>query len=129
MGQAPNWMRQNFGKVKHMADGGEANVAPYGFRHAERAGDPIEVKGKGFMGEFPSKEGVSTEISVDNGEYSMPTMVPTLTKEELQHLLDDKEPTEAIYKKAEEHAEKRRKDGKSPFASPTELRYPKNLWK
>ena len=38
-------------------------------------------------------------------------------------------PTEEIYRKAEAHAEKRIKEGKSPFASKTELRYPKSLWK
>lgn len=127
MGHAPDWMRQQYGKVKHMADGGEAELAPYGFRHAERAGDPIEVKGKGYFGELPNKDGgVSTEISSDNGEYSYPLLVPGLTPEERQHLLDNKEPTDAIYEKAEAHAAKRMKQGKSPFASPTELRYPKD---
>lgn len=136
MGHAPDWMRNNYGKAKGFADGGEAqeagevDLAPYGFRHAERASDPIEVKGKGFMGEFKTREGDAlTEMSADNGKYSFPTVVPTLTKEEMDHLRAGNEPTEEIYRKAEAHAEKRIKEGKSPFASKTELRYPKSLWK
>jgi hypothetical protein len=136
MGHAPDWMRQSYAKVKHMADGGEANLqsiesdeglAPYGFRHAERAGDPIEVKGKGYFGMLPHKGGgSSTEISSDNGKMDYPLLVPTLTKEERQHLLDGKDPTDAIYEKAEAHANRRLKEGKSPYAKPSELRYPKD---
>lgn len=135
MGHAPDWMRQSFAKVSKMADGGEAEVlnvesadglAPYGFRHAERAGDPIEVKGKGFLGMLPHKGGgSSSELSADNGEYDYPLLVPTLSKDERQSLLNDEDPTDAIYEKAEAHAKKRMSEGKSRYAQPSELRFPK----
>jgi hypothetical protein len=144
MGYAPDWMRQSYRKVKHMADGGEASLqdieskeglAPYGFRHSERAGDPIEVKGKGYNGMLPHKlGGTSTEISSDNGKYDFPLIVPTLSKEERKYLLENdveskdfmKNMPDGIMRKAEEHAEKRKKSGKNAFATPTELRYPKD---
>lgn len=127
MGHAPDWMRASFSKVKKFADGGDATgLAPHGFRHVESPSDPIEPKGKGYFGELPHKSGgVSTEISTSDESGSYPLLTPNLTKEERQHLLDDKEPTEAIYKKARQHADMRRKEGKSPFATPFELRYPK----
>jgi hypothetical protein len=134
MGYVPDWNRQSFAKVKKLADGGQGlhdiesdeGLAPYGFRHAERAGDAIEVKGKGFYGNLPHKEGgSSTEISSDNGKYDYPLLVPSLTSDERQHLLDGKEPTDAIYEKAEAHAAKRMKAGKSAYAQPNELRFPK----
>lgn len=101
-------------------------IAPYGFRHAEKASDPIEAKGKGYFGRLPAKGGkTSTEISASNekGE-SYPLLVPGLTKAEMQRLLDGKTPTNVMYEKAERHAEKRKAEGKSPFASNLELRYP-----
>jgi hypothetical protein len=133
MGYAPDWMRKSYVKVRKLADGGLQNIesneglAPYGFRHAESASEPIEVKGKGYLGNLPHKEGgTSTEISAHGDKGSYPLLVPTLTKEERQHLLDGKDPTDAIYDKAEAHAEKRKKSGKNAFATPTELRYPKD---
>jgi hypothetical protein len=127
-------MRQSFAKVRKLADGGdgfrdiesEEGLAPYGFRHAERAGDPIEVKGKGYNGMLPHKEGGnSTELSRDNGKYDYPLIVPTLTKEEREHLLSGNEATDAIEQKAAAHAAKRKAEGKSVYAQPNELRFPK----
>ena len=95
-------------------------MAPYGIRHSGEG-----FKGKGYFGELPSKDGmVSTEISTESDIGEHPLLVPTLTRKEIQHLLSGEEPTEDIYRKAEEHAIKREKSGKSKFASPTELRYP-----
>ena len=102
-------------------------LAPYGFRHAEKVSDPFEPKGKGYFGKLPAKGGkTSTEISASNekGE-SYPLLVPGLTKAEMRRLLDGKKPTEAMYEKAEKHAEKRKAEGKSAFAKDEELRFPK----
>jgi hypothetical protein len=101
-------------------------LAPYGFRHAEKLSDSFEPKGKGYFGKLLEKDGIATEISASNekGE-SYPLLVPGLTKAEMQHLLDGKKPTDAIYKKAEKHAEKRKAEGKSAFAKNEELRFPK----
>lgn len=110
------------------ADGGEVSgkgLAPYGIRHAESASEPFEAKGKGYFGELSHKGGsVSTEISASNEKGSYPLLVPTLNKDEVDLLLSGEQPTDAIYDKAEQHAERRRAIGKSPFAQPDELRYP-----
>ena len=99
-------------------------LAPYGVRHSGEG-----VKGKGFFGSLPTKQGdVATEMSSEfeykgkNVEH--PLIVPTLNKAELDHLLSGKQPTEAIYSKAQAFAKKRIDEGKSVFAEPTELRYP-----
>ena len=99
-------------------------LAPFGLRHS---GDT--AKAKGYFGLLPNiGGGFSTEISSEsdingkNVEY--PLMVPTLTSDELYHLLANKEPTDDIYKKAEEYARQRLQQGLSPFASSNELRYP-----
>jgi hypothetical protein len=99
-------------------------LAPYGVRHSGEG-----VKGKGFFGSLPTKQGdVATEMSSEfeykgkNVEH--PLIVPTLNKAELDHLLSGKQPTETIYSKAQAFAKKRIDEGKSVFAEPTELRYP-----
>jgi len=100
----------------------EEGLAP--FRHGGEG-----AKGKGYFGALPTTDGrVSTEIS-SGFEYKgknveHPLIVPTLNKAELDHLLSGKEPTEAIYSKAQAFAKKRIDEGKNPFAAPTELRYP-----
>jgi len=99
---------------------GKEGLAPYGLRNS---GD--EVKGKGYFGGLPTQSGrTATEISSGNDEGEYPLIVPTLTKKELNHLLADKKPTDEIYDKAESWANERKKNGKSPFAEPTELRMP-----
>jgi hypothetical protein len=103
-------------------DSAEEGLAP--FRHGGEG-----AKGKGYFGALPTTDGrVSTEIS-SGFEYKgknveHPLIVPTLNKAELDHLLSGKEPTEAIYSKAQAFAKKRIDEGKSTFAEPTELRYP-----
>lgn len=84
-----------------------------------------ENKGKGYFGEVKRPDGrVSTEIGVGvnfgGKEVEIPTMVPGLTKEEMNYLMTHDKPTPAIVKKAVEHAKKRIKEGKSPFAGPGE---------
>jgi len=87
-------------------------------------------KGNGWLGPIKRPDGsVSTEISVGvdvNGKYmDIPTMVPGLTKEELDYLIntpvDDpnylRGPlSDKIIDKAVAHAEKMIAQGKSPFA-------------
>jgi len=101
----------------------------YGARYAESAGDPLEMKGKGYFGLLPTAEGqVATEISsTDEQGRHYPLLVPTLTQAEIQHLLQGNQPTNNIYDKAEMWAESRRKMGLSPFAAPTEMRVPMGL--
>jgi hypothetical protein len=78
-------------------------------------------KGRGYFGELKRPDGgVSTElsigVSIDDKEVEIPLLVPTLNKSEVARLLKDKPPTEAIIKKAFDHAIMRMKQGKSPFA-------------
>lgn len=97
-------------------------ASPYGMRPD---GTP---KGKGFMGELARPDGgVMTEYSIgveiDGKERDIPTIVPTLTKKELDLLLnmndDDKIP-KSIIDKAVEHAQKRIAEGKDVFAGDDE---------
>lgn len=80
-------------------------------------------KGTGFFGPLKMQDGsgdVATEISIgvniDGKETQIPTLVPTLTKDEVNYLLKGGQPTPEIVQKAVDHANKRIKDGKSPFA-------------
>jgi hypothetical protein len=80
------------------------------------------LKGKGFLGMLPHKGGkVSSEISIGvpiNGkEMDVPSLVPTLTKDEIQWMLDGKKPTRQIVQKASDFAKKRIAQGKSVFAN------------
>lgn len=88
-------------------------------------------KGTGFLGELKLPSGdVATEYSVQsnavkvNGKrIDFPTLVPTLTKEEVALMVNDiipndKEPPEAIMQKAIKHANERLKAGKNVFAGP-----------
>jgi len=78
-------------------------------------------KGKGFWGELQGAEGKpSTELSIgvnfDGKETEIPTLVPTLTQQEIDYLLGGGKPTLEIVDKAVEHARQRIFQGKSPFA-------------
>lgn len=86
-------------------------------------------KGKGYFGEIPTMDGsVMTEYSsafdVGGKTISYPLLVPTLTADELNLLRSTGETTPEIEKKAQQFALDRLAQGKNPFASPTELRYP-----
>lgn len=83
------------------------------------------AKGMGYFGALKRPDGdISTELSVgvniDGKEMEIPLLVPGLTKAEIQHLLEDGEPTDAIVGKAVFHAQKRLAAGLSPFAGPDE---------
>jgi len=100
-------------------------LAPYGVRHSGEG-----LKGKGYFGEIQSPSGQSvTEYSLydeDIGEY--PSIVPTLTAEELQDTIrrssQGEQPSAEVIMKARMYAKDRLSEGKSSFASPTELRFP-----
>jgi len=93
-------------------------------------------KDVGYFGELKTKSGNSvTEYSfgtsdVNGKEMNIPSLVPTLTPQEKQYVLDRAEKDEplgrdaignSIYQKAVDHARKRIKEGKSPFYSSEEL--------
>jgi hypothetical protein len=104
---------------------GLAPVAGLGGKWGARA-DGTE-KGDGFFGPLQMTDGsgsVATEISVgvniDGREMEIPTLVPTLTPAEKDHLLSGNAPTQEIVRKAVDHARERISVGKSPFAQPGE---------
>ena len=90
-------------------------------------------KGYGFFGMLPSQDPsqhpgtYSSELSyntdVQGRNLLYPILVPTLTREEIDHILSGKEPTDAMHDKAIDHALMRIKNWQSPFAEPHE-RYP-----
>lgn len=90
--------------------------APYGLRED---GTP---KGKGFLGLIKMADGVhfmsemSIGVNFDGKETLIPAIVPTLSKDELEHLRQGGKVTESIAKKAAKHARQRMKQGLSPFA-------------
>ena len=82
-------------------------------------------KGPGFLGTLKRPDGkVSTELSIGvklgGKEIEIPSLVPTLTKDEVNYLLEGNKPTKQIVNKAVKHAKKRIAEGKSPFAQKKE---------
>jgi hypothetical protein len=78
-------------------------------------------KGLGYFGELGRPDGrVSTELSIgvnfDGREQEIPSIVPTLNEDEVNHLLSGGQPTESIIAKAVSHARERIRRGQSPFA-------------
>ena len=100
---------------------------PPPFDYGNRA-DGTE-KGMGYFGELKRPDGaISTEVSVGvnigGKEMDIPSLVPTLTKEEINTVLslkDGQPMPESIVRKAAEFAKKRIAEGKSPFAGPGEI--------
>lgn len=95
--------------------GAQAEPKDYGLR------EDGTKKGPGFLGELKRPDGnVSTELSIgvefDGREREIPMLVPTLTKKEVDHLLEGGKPTDEIVDKAVAHARKRISDGKDVFA-------------
>jgi hypothetical protein len=87
------------------------------------------TKGNGYKGVLKASDGTdvtefsisSSDVKVKGKEIDFPTIVPTLTKAEVNLMLTDIIPNkkripDAIYKKAVDHAKKRIKEGKSVFA-------------
>jgi hypothetical protein len=89
----------------------------FGLRH-----DKSGYKGMGFLGDLQDGKGTHmTEFSlgteIDGKAMEIPSIVPTLTKDEIKTIVDDKTTTDAINKKAYRYAEKRLAEGKSVWAS------------
>jgi hypothetical protein len=92
------------------------------------------AKGSGWLGIHKMTDGSNRDMSeysigveINGKETDIPTLVPTLTKKELDYLLAGNKPNDAIMEKAVKHAEKRIKEGKSPFASESESPKPKTV--
>lgn len=78
------------------------------------------LKGPGWLGNLKHSNGkTSTELSIEVDGEDIPSLVPTLNKEEVDHMLSGKRPTSEIVRKAVEHARKRRAEGKSPYKEGT----------
>lgn len=82
-------------------------------------------KGRGFLGELRSPRGdVMTEYSVgvefDGKEVEIPSLVPTLTPDEVRAIVTTGEVPESAFQKALDHAKQRLAAGKSPFADAVE---------
>lgn len=84
-------------------------------------------KGVGYFGEISRTDEpdyISTELSISIGPNKkdlIPLLVPSLTAEEIAHLVDGGQPTKDIVRKAIRHAEQRQAEGKSPYAEPGEI--------
>lgn len=57
----------------------------------------------------------SIGVNINGKETLIPSIVPTLTQEEIDYMKTHDMPNEAIIQKAVDHANKRIKEGKSPF--------------
>ena len=93
--------------------------APFGVR------EDFTPKGYGFMGSLARPDGdSSTELSFDfeqgGKRIFAPLLVPTLSHEQIQHLLNNGAPTPDIYDTAQRHALDRIRQGLSPFARNSE---------
>lgn len=100
-----------------------AQPVPYGLRED---GTP---KGNGFFGMLPHSNGNrSSELSIgvnfDGKEHLIPSLVPTLSREEINHLLGGNAMTDAIVSKAVEHARQRMMAGLPVWAMPNEPALP-----
>ena len=77
------------------------------------------LKGPGWLGPIPSKDGYMTELSITtdvNGRpTNIPAIVPTLTKDEINYLAEGGGITRPIAEKAIEHARLQLAKGQSPF--------------
>lgn len=96
-----------------------ASTAPAAPNYGPRADGTM--KGNGYFGPLKMPDGrVATEIGVgvnfDGKEVEVPSLVPTLTRQEVDYLVGGGKPTPEIVKKAVDHAVQRMKAGKSPFA-------------
>jgi hypothetical protein len=118
-------------KVKekmYAIDANEPNrmgIAPYGFRYASSASETPVAKGKGYYGEMRGSNGAVTELSLDDEMGSFPSVTPNQTKANLEEIKRGKV-SNSTYELARKYADKRRGAGRSPFADPSELRYPQD---
>lgn len=99
-----------------------AGIRGYGMRENGTA------KGRGWMGELPRPDGgmsseLSAGVNIGGKETLIPLIVPTLTKQEVDWLLNEQSDGQDFYKrlprsilvKAVDHATQRINQGLSPF--------------
>ncbi len=77
-------------------------------------------KETGYFGAFKTSDGrdmteYTIDTHIDGKRVYMPSIVPTLTAGELNHLRSGGKMTMDIMKKAQSHALQRMKSGKSPY--------------
>jgi len=106
----------NAGDIK-----GANRLIDHHLKIVQKAAKKKRKKGLGYFGELKRPDGmISTELSVgvniDGKEIEIPSLVPTLTKNEIDYLLKGNKPTKQILDKAVKHAMKRIKEGQNPFA-------------
>lgn len=82
------------------------------------------AKGNGFLGLLKGADGktmseYSVGVSIGGKQMDVPTLVPTLTRAEIDEVLQGKV-SDAVVEKAARHAAQRLKDGKPVFATPEE---------
>jgi hypothetical protein len=92
------------------------------------------TKGKGYFGELriPGTNDVATEysigVNIDGKDMDIPSLVPTLTKPEIEQVLqaakNRSDVPDNVVKKAVAHARKRISQGKSPFADSSDGELP-----
>lgn len=78
-------------------------------------------KGRGYYGEIKMNDGsVMTEMgvneTVDGKDVHYPLVYPGMPRADIDHLTSGKRPTGSMFDGALDHAMRRIKDGKSPFA-------------
>ena len=127
-----SFKRQN-GTLVPMSSGGVPLASQDG--PVDRFGSPLDrpipdpswfradgsKKGNGFLGPLKFHDGrTSTELSIGvnigGRKVEIPALVPTLSKEQIDHLLAGNAPTDGIVEKAIEHARMRTQQGLPVFA-------------
>ena len=84
-------------------------------------------RGRGYFGAVAVKGDVkcfATELPVTIGGILIPLIIPSLSRDELAHLVAGGDPTQPILRKAVDHAGARLGRGLSPFSGPREARVP-----
>ena len=82
-------------------------------------------KGYGFFGPIRTPDGMdatekSIGVQIGGQETEIPSLVPTLTQDEVNQMVSGGKPTPEIVQKARAHAEERLSRGLSPFAGENE---------
>ena len=126
------------GKLGRLEDGIKRYQGAYSpvntpIQNPEHRYDSNDYKSHGYFGELPvpSSNSYATEYSIsqdiDGSPISMPSLVPTLTNEEIQQVLhaakNQQLPPQVVLDKALAHAQDRIKQGKSPFWAVPEKQY------
>ena len=78
------------------------------------------MKGRGFLGPLTNRSGqtmteYSIGVNIGGKEIEIPTLVPTLTPQELNSILTGGKISDEIVRKAVDHARGRMQQGLSPF--------------